>query len=132
MIIELDILDHAILDEDNRCMVMFVFDLENIWLIEKQNYLNHYRYNRLVKEKNNEHLIYLKRKIENYVDYVQNNGLLRSFSNCVNPELYKYEIKIITDFIPSMDYLNLIEEMNNYLTEQLLNILITTEKNTLY
>ena len=28
MIIELDILDHAILDEDNRCMVMFVFDLE--------------------------------------------------------------------------------------------------------
>lgn len=130
MLVELDILDHVILDEDNRCMIMLIFDVEDLWHVESPHGLEKLTYNKKFREKNTEHLLYLKKKVENYIGYIQNNGIMRSFPDCAEPSSFSYEIRVVTNFAPAFDYLDLIEQMNHVLTKQGLNILVTNEKSS--
>lgn len=124
-------LDHTILDEDKKCMIMLIIDFEYLWQIDKRHGIFDFRNKKKVKEKNLEHLIYLKKKVENYITYIQNGGLTENFPECNNSEKYSYEIRIVTDFSPKPDYLDLIENMNIYIAKQWSNIKITTEKNSI-
>ena len=128
MLVELDIIDHIALDEDKRCMIMLIFDVEDLWHIEAPHGLEKLTYNKKCREKNTEHLLYLKKKVENYIGYIQNDGIRRSFPDCDNPESFSYEIRVVTNFAPTLDYLDLIEQMNHVLTRQGLNIVVTNEK----
>lgn len=129
MIVELDMLDHVVLDEKRQCMIMLIFDIESLWEVEDDTGIFHFQHARKVKEKRLEHLIYLKKKVENYIGYISNNGLLNSFPECNCAELYSYEIRVVTDFVPEIDYIELIEKMNRHINKQSNKIKITYEVN---
>ena len=129
MIIELDMLDHVILDENNKCMIMLIFDIESLWAINDDSGIFRFGYGKKIREKRLEHLIYLKKKIENYIGYISNSGLLKSFPECDNAGLYSYEIRVVTDFIPENDYIELIEKMNQSISKQSDKITIMYEVN---
>lgn len=128
MINELDILDHTILDESKKCMLMLIFDSEDLWKVDKQNDLSLIKYKRMLKDKKLEHLLYLEKKIESYVNYILNDGIVISFPNCTEHKVYSYEIRVITNFIPDDDYLSAIDKLNKYIARSTSNVIITHEK----
>ena len=128
MITEFDLLDHVMLDEETKTMLLLVIDLGELWKLDKKPGVLNFRAQRLQEEKNLEHLICLKNKVEAYVSYIRNTGLLRSFPGTPNPEQYDYEIRVLTDFDPEPDYLQTIRNMNYRLSQFTDKIKITTEK----
>ncbi len=127
MIIQLDVLDHAILDEKNKCMIMLIIDSEDIWELPNLEGVSKLKKKKMVKDKNLEHLVCLNKKVENYIIYIQNNGIMKSFPNCDAPESYSYEIRVISNFQPSSDYLELINRINKYIKKTRNDIYISNE-----
>ncbi len=125
MLTELDILDHVLLN--NNCMLMLVVDTEDVWKIESTGGFFNFKQKKLQQERNLEHLICLKKKIENYIGYIYNNGIKISFPDYDTSKQYIYEIHIITDFFPAPDYLELIHKMNEYIAKERNDIKITHE-----
>ncbi|MCH5196868.1 MAG: hypothetical protein J1F28_09135 [Oscillospiraceae bacterium] len=130
MIIDLDVIDHVILDEENKLMLMLIFDSEDYWTVEPPHGLGVLTYNKKCKDKNLEHLVYLKNKVENYIGHIQNNGIKLCFPDCAEPESYSYEIRTVTNFTPAFDYMDLIDQMNKVMSKQGLKIIITNEVNS--
>ncbi len=128
MLTELNVLDHTILDEEHHQMLMLIFDTEDVWQVKSSGGIfNKYQTKKLSNKRNAEHLICLNKKIENYLGYIQENGIQKSFPSCENPAQYSYEIHIVTDFSPAPDYLELIEKWNQYITQQRADIIISNE-----
>ena len=127
MIIDLEILDHTILIEDKECMLLLIFDSKSIWEVEKLSGLQRFKLKYKIEEKKLEHLAYLKKKIENYITYIYNNGILKSFPKCENWTKYKYEIRISSDFEFDSESLKLIDYFNFILKNKRYNITVTHE-----
>ena len=125
---ELNMLDHTLLDENEKTMIMLIFDVEDLWRVELPRGLEKFSYKKKCSEKNMEHLVFLKKKVENYVSYILNNGIKQSFPHCDETESFSYEIRVVTNFTPAPDYLDLIKQMNNRISIQGLSIIITTEE----
>lgn len=128
MITELNKLDHTILDENKKCMLMLIFDSKVFWRVNQPNNFNLFRYKRMLKDKEIEHLVYLKNKVENYVKYILNDGIIKSFPKCADYKNYCYEIRIVTDFIPDNNYLELINKLNTYIANSVSGVIVTYEK----
>ncbi len=127
MITDLDILDHTILIEDEKCMLLLIFDSQLIWEVEKLSGFHKLKLKHKIKEKNLEHLIYLKKKIENYINYIYNNGILKSFPECTDWTKYRYEIRISSDFKFNSEFIRLIDYFNSILKKQRYDIIVTYE-----
>lgn len=129
MLSELNMLDHTILDEEKKSMLMLIFDVENIWSVDSPRGWGKLTYSKKQNEKNLEHLLCLKKKVENYISYIQSNGITKSFPNCKETNSYSYEIRVVTNFTPAPDYFDLIAQMNKVLAKQGMNIVVTHETN---
>lgn len=127
MLTELDILDHVILDEDNHRMVLIIVDTKAIWGIKNIEGMLINKWEKILKEKNLEHIICLKKKIENYIEYIYSDEINKIFPYYEWLENYSYEIRVITDFYPSFDYLELINIINQNISMQKKDIFITNE-----
>lgn len=127
MITDLDILDHTILIEDEECMLLLIFDSKLIWEVEELSGLQRFKIKYKIEEKKLEHLAYLKKKIENYITYIYNNGILNSFPKCENWKKYKYEIRISSDFEFDSESVKLIDYFNSILKDKSYNITVTHE-----
>ncbi len=127
MITDLDILDHTILIEDEECMLLLIFDSKSIWEVEELSGLQRFKLKYKIEEKKLEHLAYLKKKIENYIIYIYNNGILNSFPKCENWKNYKYEIRISSDFEFDSESVKLIDYFNSILKDKSYNITVTHE-----
>ena len=116
MIIELDILDHTILFEEQKNILMLIVDPADIWKVEEKKGLKGLFKGNAENDMMRKHYIYLCKKIENYINYINNNGLINNF-----PEIkdfineYSYEIRVVTQFQPEKWYLDTINEINKKL-----------------
>ncbi len=127
MLTEINIIDHMVLNEDEHCMIMLIVDTEDLWKVQPAGRLFDFKYKKKVNERNFEHLVCLRKKIENYLQYIQANGIKNSFPDCVDFDKYSYKIHIITDFIPAVDYMELIDKLNVSISEQRNDIVISHE-----
>ena len=128
MITELDKLDHTILLEEQKNILMLIFDSADIWKVEEKKGLMGLFKGNAESDMMRKHYIYLCKKIENYINYINNNGLINSF-----PEIkelineYSYEIRVVTQFQPEKWYLDTIDEFNKKLESNNKKIVITHE-----
>jgi len=131
MIIELDKLDHTILLEESKNILMLIFDATDIWKAEsKKGPLR--RLFKLNTDNNmkQKHFIYLCKKIENYINYINNNGLINNFPKIKDTiDEYSYEIRVVTQFQPEQWYFDTISEFNKKLQGSSKKIVITHEFN---
>lgn len=88
--------------------------------MEKQSDWNVFKYKKELKNK----------KLESYINYILSDGILKSFPDCVDYNVYSYEIRVVTNFVPDADYLGAIDNMNKYIAKLIsnMNIRITQEK----
>ncbi len=128
MIIELDILDHTILFEEQKNILMLIVDPADIWKMEEKKGLRGLFKGNVENDMMRKHFLYLCKKIENYINYINNNGLINNF-----PEIkdfineYSYEIRVVTQFQPEKWYLDTINEYNKKLEGNNKKIVITHE-----
>lgn len=128
MIIELDKLDHTILLDKQKNILMLIFDPADLWQVEEKKGLRGLFKSNTGNDMIQKHYIYLCKKIENYVNYINNNGLINNF-----PEIkdfineYSYEIRVVTQFQPEKWYLDTINEINKKLEGNSKKIVITHE-----
>ncbi len=128
MIIELDILDHTILFEEQKNILMLIVDPADIWKMEEKKGLRGLFKGNVENDMMRKHFLYLCKKIENYINYINNNGLINNF-----PEIkdfineYSYEIRVVTQFEPEKWYLDTINEYNKKLEGNNKKIVITHE-----
>lgn len=128
MIIELDILDHTILFEEQKNILMLIVDPADIWKMEEKKGLRGLFKGNVENDMMRKHFLYLCKKIENYINYINNNGLINNF-----PEIkdfineYSYEIRVVTQFQPEKWYFDTINEFNNKLEGNNKKIVITHE-----
>lgn len=128
MIIELDILDHTILFEEQKNILMLIVDPADIWKVEYKKGLRGLFKGNVENDMMRKHFLYLCKKIENYINYINNNGLINNF-----PEIkdfineYSYEIRVVTQFQPEKWYFDTINEFNNKLEGNNKKIVITHE-----
>ena len=128
MIIELDILDHTILFEEQKNILMLIIDPADIWKVEEKKGLKGLFKGNAENDMMRKHYIYLCKKIENYINYINNNGLINNF-----PEIkdfineYSYEIRVVTQFQPEKWYFDTINEFNKKLEGNKKKIVITHE-----
>ena len=128
MITELDKLDHTILLEEQKNILMLIFDSADIWKVEEKKGLMGLFKGNAESDMMRKHYIYLCKKIENYINYINNNGLINNF-----PEIkelineYSYEIRVVTQFQPEKWYLDTINEFNKRLEGNNKKIVITHE-----
>ena len=128
MIIELDKLDHTILLDKQKNILMLIFDPADLWQVEEKKGLRGLFKSNTGNDIIQKHYIYLCKKIENYVNYINNNGLINNF-----PEIkdfineYSYEIRVVTQFQPEKWYLDTINEINKKLEGNSKKIVITHE-----
>lgn len=128
MIIELDMLDHTILFEEQKNILMLIVDPADIWKVEEKKGLKGLFKGNAESDMMRKHFIYLCKKIENYINYINNNGLINNF-----PEIkdfineYSYEIRVVTQFEPEKWYLDTINEYNKKLEGNNKKIVITHE-----
>lgn len=128
MIIELDILDHTILFEEQKNILMLIVDPADIWKVEEKKGLKGLFKGNAENDMMRKHYIYLCKKIENYINYINNNGLINNF-----PEIkdfineYSYEIRVVTQFQPEKWYFDTINEFNKKLEGNKKKIVITHE-----
>lgn len=127
MVHELDKLDQALLDKNRKCMLMLIFDHDDLWKVTKPSGLKALKYNKMLKDKNLDHKLYLLKKINNYLTYIENGGILQSFPNCTDSDTYTYEIRVVTNTMPNPDFFEFIKDMNNHISKQLSFIVITHE-----
>lgn len=127
MLTEFDVLDHVVLDDKDHCMFMLIVDTEDIWRVSDTGGIFGIRQKRAERQRELEHLVCLKKKVENYIGYICDNGIIKSFPDCPDPERYSYDIHIITDFVPKPDYIGLIGKMNDHISKQRSDIRITNE-----
>lgn len=113
MITELDKLDHTILFEEQKNILMLIVDPADIWKVEEKKGLKGLFKGNAENDMMRKHYIYLCKKIENYINYINNNGLINNF-----PEIkdfineYSYEIRVVTQFQPEKWYFDTINEFN--------------------
>lgn len=128
MIIELDILDHTMLFEEQKNILMLIVDPADIWKVEEKKGLKGLFKGNVENDMMRKHFLYLCKKIENYINYINNNGLINNF-----PEIkdfineYSYEIRVVTQFQPEKWYLDTINEYNKKLEGNNKKIVITHE-----
>ena len=121
MIIELEKLDHAILLEEEKCILMLIFDSADIWNEKKSKLF--FDKQKQKHETDAKHYIYLRNKVENYCNYILNEGLITNFPEIKDKiDEYKYEIRLVTDFKPEEWYIEAVKELND-------NIKMNTNKN---
>ncbi len=128
MIIELDKLDHTILFEEQKNILMLIVDPADIWKAEEKKGIKGLFKGNAESNKMREHYIYLCKKIENYINYINNNGLINNFpeiKDSINE--YSYEIRVVTQFQPEKWYLDTITEYNKRLENNSKKIVITHE-----
>lgn len=128
MIIELDKLDHAILIKESKNILMLIFDPADIWKVEEKEGLKRLFKQNSENDMMRKHYIYLCKKIENYINYITNNGLINNFpeiKDSINE--YSYEIRVVTQFNPEKWYLDTINEFNKKLEGNNKKIVITHE-----
>lgn len=128
MITELDMLDHTILFEEQKNILMLIVDPADTWKVEEKKDLKGLFKGNVESDMMRKHFIYLCKKIENYINYINNNGLINNF-----PEIkdfineYSYEIRVVTQFEPEKWYLDTINEYNKKLEGNNKKIVITHE-----
>lgn len=128
MITELDKLDHTILFEEQKNILMLIVDPADIWKVEEKKGLKGLFKGNAENGMMRKHFIYLCKKIENYINYINNNGLINNF-----PEIkdfineYSYEIRVVTQFQPEKWYFDTINEFNKKLEGNNKKIVITHE-----
>lgn len=128
MITELDKLDHTILFEEQKNILMLIVDSADTWKVEEKKGLKGLFKGNAESDMMRKHFIYLCKKIENYINYINNNGLINNF-----PEIkdfineYSYEIRVVTQFEPEKWYLDTINEYNKKLEGNNKKIVITHE-----
>jgi hypothetical protein len=128
MIIELDKLDHTILFEEQKNILMLIVDPADIWIVEEKKGLKGLFKGNAESDMMRKHFIYLCKKIENYINYINNNGLINNFpetKDFINE--YSYEIRVVTQFEPEKWYLDTINEYNKKLEGNNKKIVITHE-----
>lgn len=128
MIIELDILDYTMLFEEQKNILMLIVDPADIWKVEGKKGLRGLFKGNAENDMMRKHFIYLCKKIENYINYINNNGLINNFpeiKDSINE--YSYEIRVVTQFQPEKWYLDTINEFNKKLEGNNKKIVITHE-----
>lgn len=128
MIIELDILDYTMLVEEQKNILMLIVDSADIWKVEGKKGLRGLFKGNAENDMMRKHFIYLCKKIENYINYINNNGLINNFpeiKDSINE--YSYEIRVVTQFQPEKWYLDTINEFNTKLKGNNKKIVITHE-----
>ena len=131
MIIELEKLDHVVLLKEEKCILMLIIDPADIWNNQSGKGLKKLFKSNLKREMDVKHHTYLCKKVENYVNYINNNGLINNFLDIRDSiDEYHYEIRIITQFEPEKWYFDTIEQLNNNTKEKInKNVIITHELN---
>ena len=79
MVIELDKLDHTILIEEAKNIIMLIIDPADIWKVEEKKGLRGLFKPNFENDMMRKHYIYLCKKIENYINYINNDGLINNF-----------------------------------------------------
>lgn len=128
MIIELDILDYTMLVEEQKNILMLIVDPADIWKVEGKKGLRGLFKGNAENDMMRKHFIYLCKKIENYINYINNNGLINNFpeiKDSINE--YSYEIRVVTQFQPEKWYLDTINEFNTKLKGNNKKIVIAHE-----
>ena len=128
MITEFDMVDHMMLDEENHQVLMLIVDTQDLWRIEASGGLFNFGQKRKIEQKQLEHLVCLKKKVENYIGWIQADALKEQFPGCDSLEGYNYDIHIITDFVPDSAYMDLINKMNQYISTERNDIVLTHEQ----
>lgn len=127
MIVDVNTVDHVFWDEKSNKATLLIIDLNEFWTIKAKNGLLRVFDKKKADEKRIEHLVCLKCKVEYYISFIINGGIINSFPEINNPSLIDYDIRIITDFTPDTDYYRLIYSLNEDISSQLKNITLSNE-----
>lgn len=128
MLTEFDMVDHMVLDEENHKLIMLIVDTQELWSVALDTGLFHFGHKRKIKQKQLEHLVCLKKKVENYAGWIQADMLKDQLPDCDSLQGYDYEIHIVTDFKPEQEYLDFIKSMNQYFAARQNAIVLTHEQ----
>lgn len=94
MINDLDKIDSAIYDKWKKTIYMAIYDTDLVNVLEDEV-----------------HKHFLSKKVENYVNYILNDGMIDYFSLKKNKK-YKYVIQVIMDFALTQDYSAFLDSVN--------------------
>ena len=127
MLIELDKIDHIVIDDNNKCIIMLIIDTHEPWDVDAPKGIFDIKQKKLAENKKLEHLVCLNKKIGNYINCIASNGISGYFPERDDLSDYNYRIQIITDFNPDKEYLDAIEKTNQFYARQTNRLTIVQE-----
>ncbi|SKA64255.1 hypothetical protein SAMN02745111_00936 [Eubacterium uniforme] len=127
MLIELDKIDKIVIDDNNLCIIMVIIDTIEPWVVDAPKGLFDFKQKKIVEDKKLEHLVYLNKKVGNYINCIGANAVSNFFPDREDLAKYNYIIEVITNFDPDKEYLEAINKMNQFYSKQTDRIKIVQE-----